>query len=413
MDVSSGVINAFASSLSPEQIAEAEKSIDGAGRITLYQFKIAIGVLLGLAFLSFSGRIFIRLFTRRRLYLDDGFLILAFICLCVVTAMLYLRVQIVYILFGVLSGDSAAYALAIKHYDKLLEQSKWQLGYITLLWTVVFSVKWCYFAFFYPLLRNVSRKLIWYYRFAIVFSVASWIAIVVGEELIACPYLGEEAGKKCFPDLPASRTSLLAAFWAFPCLDALSDLIIVTIPILLLRNVQLRTLTKLGIGCFVCLSGFMFACSIIRAAGTYYRNALDYPWQVFWLHAEACIGVTMASITAYRSTLIGSNEVSDRVRGYLSRIKRTWKQRTDGSEVESRPRTAPVHDKNRWGFPRIPRGTITGLRSVLGRSTAHRDTTVLTAGSMGGEEEADYHAYLKGGKGSIASSHTRVGSRDS
>ncbi len=66
----------------------------------------------------------------------------------------------------------------------------------------------------------------------------------------------------------------------------------------------------------------MIACSIIRAAGTYYGTTLDTPWQVFWLHAEACIGVLMASITVYKSMLVGPSNRAGRLQRFLVQIIR-------------------------------------------------------------------------------------------
>ena len=137
------------------------------------------------------------------------------------------------------------------------------------------------------------------------------------------------SGATCFP------CCRLLAFWASSILDALTDLmgmysfreyytlrnwryLVISIPIAILRQSQMRPSTKVGLGFFLCLSAFMRSCSIIRAALTYYRGKLNYPWQVFWLHSEGCIGVTMGSVTIYRSTLIGSvTEVSNSLRAYI------------------------------------------------------------------------------------------------
>jgi hypothetical protein len=94
-------------------------------------------------------------------------------------------------------------------------------------------------------------------------------------------------------------------------------------PIAILRQSQMGSSTKVGLGFFLCLSTFMLSCSIVRAALTYYGGKLDYPWQVFWLHSEGCIGVMMGSITVYRPALIGSvTEVSNLLRARIAKIAR-------------------------------------------------------------------------------------------
>ena len=140
----------------------------------------------------------------------------------------------------------------------------------------------------------------------------------------------------------------------------------------------------------------MLACSITRAAGMYYHGALDYPWQVYWLHSEACIGIIMGSITAYRSTLIGSNEVSDKVQSYFNKLLR---RRTSSA--------TPAHDaeeagKKNQSLPRhlllrIPSATLSGLRTMFRDPlrTHATSASVSTQNSNHGLLETDYHAYIK------------------
>lgn len=156
--------------------------------------KIALAVIFALASASFIARICLRLSTRHRLYLDDGLLFLAFSCLCGATGIMFKRLQVVFLEFAVLSGLEAAYALAYEDMDNLVAQQTWEVAWLVMCWTCIFAVKWCYFAFFFPLLRNMSSWFTWYYRVGVFLSVACWITICVAEELIVCPYLGKEAG---------------------------------------------------------------------------------------------------------------------------------------------------------------------------------------------------------------------------
>lgn len=155
----------------------------------------------------------------------------------------------------------------------------------------------------------------------------------------------------------------------------------------------MRLLTKIGIGIFLCLSIFMIACSIIRAAGTYYRDALDYPWQVFWLHAEACIGMIMGSITVYRSTLVGSNEVSDKIQSYFRKLR---KRSTSGQTRPGKADPATPSKPQKLSL-KIPRPNLTGLRTMFGTKThtLPSNTTVSTMNSEYGLMELDYHAHIR------------------
>jgi hypothetical protein len=126
---------------------------------------------------------------------DDGFLIFAFTCLCGGTFILYERIPIIYLEFAVLRMDPLALSIAMEQMNDLYDQSKWELAYLILLWTTVFAIKWCYFAFFHPFLRAMSKGFNFYYKFSIFFSVVSWLFIIIGEQLITCPYLGKASGE--------------------------------------------------------------------------------------------------------------------------------------------------------------------------------------------------------------------------
>ncbi|PWY92220.1 hypothetical protein BO70DRAFT_402066 [Aspergillus heteromorphus CBS 117.55] len=391
----------------PTQLSQAPDPLVGnLGRITLVQYKIITGIFFGIAVLSFLGRIFIRLFTRRRLYIDDGFLSFAFATLCGGTVLGYLRIYIVYLQFAVLQGDLAATEIVASDPGQHARQFAYNLAYIVLLWTTVFAVKWCYLAFFHPLLVGMSRGFVFFYWFTIGASVVAWILSVAVAPVIPCPYVGMTAVMKCFPTLPVSHSTMLAMFWIPPILDALTDLMIISIPIRLLYKVQVRTLTKVGLGCFLCLSIFMCVCSIIRTAGTYYHGALDYPWQVFWLHLEGCIGVTMGSITVYRSTLIGSNEVSAVFKKYITRMKGAVRG-SSGDNGMPQPEEESKTERRTFGLPSIPQATISGLRTWDGRSRRDNsgpDDAGLSSFASG---DFDYHALLKAPKTAAASRYTR------
>jgi hypothetical protein len=99
-----------------------------------------------------------------------------------------------YLSFTVLQGKATAIAISFEQMDDLLRQSQWQLGFLALIWTCVFSVKWCYYAFFHPMMRAMSKRFVFWYRFCIVFSVVCWAFIIAGEQTIICPYIGKDSG---------------------------------------------------------------------------------------------------------------------------------------------------------------------------------------------------------------------------
>ncbi|KAN0067000.1 hypothetical protein V8E54_014924 [Elaphomyces granulatus] len=215
--------------MTPDQRAQEEWEIENMGVITMHQFEVVVAVLFGIALLSFFGRIFIRLFTQRRLYMDDGFLTVALACLCGGTVILYEYIQILYLEFAILQKYHTALQVSREKMDDPYGLSKWQFAYNFLLWTTIYAVKWCYFAFFHQFIQAMSnwKTFIFYYRFSICFSVVSWLFVAVGAQLFCCTSLKRiSKSTKCFPVLPVSNAVLNLIFWAFLIFDVLTDIMV-------------------------------------------------------------------------------------------------------------------------------------------------------------------------------------------
>jgi hypothetical protein len=156
--------------------------------------------------------------------------------------------------------------------------------------------------------------------------------------------------------------------------------------------------TKLGLGIFLCLSSVMLICSIIRATGI--RNnagSNDYPWTTFWLHVEGCIAIVMGSITVYRSTLTGSNELSDKFRAALGGFRR--KRSADAEKQATSDGTPPSRYQIRlFG---LPGATLTGLRTMFDMEktvdSSQKGSGLSSLDSDMEPFEIDYHAHLKQG----------------
>lgn len=69
---------------------------------------------------------------------------------------------------------------------------------------------------------------------------------------------------------------------------------LISIPVVLLWNVQIPLKRKLALAGILCLSIFMIIIAIIRiAAGSISNGQVDAAWAVYWLQVEACIGTVV------------------------------------------------------------------------------------------------------------------------
>lgn len=93
-----------------------------------------------------------------------------------------------------MGGDQVVSLIAAQEIDDIFAQMNWSFAYLTFLWTAIFMVKFCYFAFFRTLLLSMPRMWIQYYWTAVVFTTVSWLYLIL-QQLITCPYFGTSAGK--------------------------------------------------------------------------------------------------------------------------------------------------------------------------------------------------------------------------
>lgn len=106
-----------------------------------------------------------------------------------------------------------------------------------------------------------------------------------------------------------------AVTYAATVADCLTDALIVSIPLILLRKIRATLYQKLAMGLFMCLSIAMIIVAIIRGAIFYnpQGNTRDGPLQAYLVFIEGCIAIIMVSLTAFR-TLFNLKREEDRSR---------------------------------------------------------------------------------------------------
>ncbi|KAF2197974.1 hypothetical protein GQ43DRAFT_494580 [Delitschia confertaspora ATCC 74209] len=331
---------------------------DAVATIKKLQFKTATTILFGIALLSVIARVVLKLLHRRKFSLDDYILFVGTACLIAGTGVLFYDFEYLYLgpaiqadptLMSQLDSDSLRMLVnnEIKHLD----------AFFPLLWTTIFCVKFSFLAFFRSLIDNMKTITI-YYRVTIALSVVSW-AYIFCEPFIICPHSGA-ASVSCFQ---SPNTQLYAALIGTgTVMDSLTDLLIVSIPILILRRTRLKLRQRVAVGAFLCLSICMVIISIIRSSKIYGPPGvpIDTTWVIFWVHIEASSAVVMVSLTAFRTIFNQKKEERDR-RERLKRPSNSWRKLA--SFRRKKPETTQATDNV---LPSVPRATLTGLRTFIG-----------------------------------------------
>lgn len=160
----------------------------------------------------------------------------------------------------------------------------------------------------------------------------------------------------------------------------------------------------------LCLTIVVIICAIIRIAGLRYKDTVDAVWETYWQYVAASIGLTMTSVSAFR-TLFISHQVGPKRAEWTQDFKycwllytsvkralkraftfESWRSKTASSKASS--------DKGRPSFDSdlelgsIERGNITGLRTFIREyhSTPLSASQVMQSGTI---EEPDEHEEIK------------------
>ena len=148
--------------------------------------------------------------------------------------------------------------------------------------------------------------------------------------------------------------------------DVATDMIVLSFPIILLRDVRVGLRQKVALTLSLCLSLVMVIVAIVRIAG--YRTfggEVDIVWLAFWQQQESSIAVMVVSISAFRALFVARsmNKPPRRsVRQSVVNLRRRIQRRRLGPSTNENDAEA-----NGW-LPQVPRPTLTGMSSMIRRA---------------------------------------------
>lgn len=188
-------------------------------------------------------------------------------------------------------------------------------------------------------------------------------------------------------------------------MDVITDLMIISIPIWLLRNTQLRSTQKLRILAFLCLSVVMVAFAVARFAGGLMRDSsgvLTYSlvWTVLMLHIECSIAVLMGGVTAFRTVFSRqphdeeSQQKERHTSSLLQYVKRLIsRSKTSSSSDRDDKMEQPIVISDRA----VPTATLKGLRTFIRRNGRDPGHTTIdeTLNSSAYDPLESYHNFKR------------------
>ncbi len=131
---------------------------------------------------------------------------------------------------------------------------------------------------------------------------------------------------------------------------------VISIPVVLLWNVQISLRQKFALWGILCLSIFTMITAVVRVAGgNISHGQVDSAWAIFWLQVEAAVAVIVVSMTAFRELFIAHKASKHRSPNQQNGLssRSIWSKR-----VRS-------HDKSLT----VPSPLFTGVRTYIGQSS--------------------------------------------
>lgn len=389
--------------------------------LTLTESQAASITLFTISIILAIARTCIRLRYQKRLFADDVFLLVAVICLCAALTLLVIFAPSMYLIEAFITSAPTIELPPDPLQQQALEQKlfnylKLSDVYYIMSWTTIFAVKFSFLFFFRVLIWRV-RGITLYWRIVGGVSVLAWGYCISGAFII-CPYFDIRACKSpvqpyCANSLAEKATSSMRSgigtskgTWNcfFKCslrhyhrhiksvhiffrpglflsISLRSLLTVMVIPIYLLWHVQIKFSQKLALGVSLCLSIMMVILAIVRISRFRSPDAtIDFTWDIFWQFAEACVAVTMVSLTAFRSLFIATQRDSKK-RSYSSR-KYLW-----GAKKCHDYEANEAGSQEMQGLPKIPPPALTGMRTLIqGERTLSRSGFLRSKSSNDSEE---------------------------
>ncbi|PVI05709.1 hypothetical protein DM02DRAFT_668070 [Periconia macrospinosa] len=303
-------------------------ALEHACRVDQLSFKVWSIIFTSCAILASAARLFVRYLRERTFLLEEYLILLATICFVVEAGLTYSFIPSIYLI------DATTFQRPVlKHIAQSadgtsgrdLQERFMSIGagtvnaYFLFGWLAIFSIKASFLSLFYRMLRNVNKKLMTWFWTTVGFTIISAGAVLL-ESFQLCSHFGE-GPVQCF--LTTRHTFTIHSGLVVQSLDIITDLMVISIPVLLLRMSSLRLQLKLRLVLILCLSTACVVIGIIRMAGGVHFNVVSNKqfsmvWLTFMLHCEAAVALMAGSVPGLHA-LITAQELNVKQRLTASR----------------------------------------------------------------------------------------------
>ncbi|MCJ1285361.1 hypothetical protein MMC26_004701 [Xylographa opegraphella] len=247
---------------------------------------ICQSVLLALAISNTIWRTYVRLKKFKKLFYDDAFLFVALAAVITSTA------------FGFWNYTVSKNLSTMQAAELSLKSIMYSISGDILLWLAIYCVKFSFMVYFRGLIRMQPAMIKWWW---IVLSII--IPCAIGTVFCAfwvCPTGIPVKMVQCISAPTFIHGEFVTVYFSVFA-DILTDLLLLSIPVSVLAQLQVSGYQKCVIGLVLCCSVFMIAIAILRGVATYIRGTSDQVWTLFWINTQANVAIIMVCFTAWRT----------------------------------------------------------------------------------------------------------------
>ncbi|KAI9790766.1 MAG: hypothetical protein M1833_001762 [Piccolia ochrophora] len=262
------------------------------------------GFALATLFVIF--RFCIRRFKFGGFFADDGFVLLAWLCLLTLAICLHVMMTSMYTFFLVASGNMEAPPDIIPTANNYM---KFQFVATQLFWACLWAVKCSFLAFFHRLSNGLKGERILWWCVA-VFTGLSYVACVISYP-IACPVFKVDV---CGTPLHIQRALISLRFST--AVDIITDAMIIGLPIHLLWKVRISLRQKFALGGIFCLGFLIIIFSMVRVILTNSKTThTEVTWLDMWSSIEATVAVVVSCLASFKALFNDPENVCTRQSG--------------------------------------------------------------------------------------------------
>lgn len=317
------------------------------------------------------ARTLIRIVKAERLGYDDYWIYLAYLILCINAILQTAQTPYVYHLIRVRAGLEPAGEGFLKDGNTYL---RYEFAIIGLFWSVLWSVKASFLAFYWKLFDGLPKYKKWWLMVA-VFAFASYVGCWIASAMTCHPASLYFKFGQCYKPIDMKGSTISVAYST--TVDVLTDVMIISLPLNLLYTVRLARKQKIGLGAVFSIGIIIILVAIARAVQISRKAFADGVLLALWGIIESTVSVIVGCLPPFKSLIKGrgsfqryknpnyDKNLPSGIR--LDAIRLGSAENSDSAKAEPKVMSRPIDGNENWSYGRhgdghnVPHGAI-GVR---------------------------------------------------